>query len=62
MFSTGQLIFAILFVLLFTILIIRSYRQDRKLHSKSYKGVRWVGFAFITFVIILFLIKFLLKN
>ena len=62
MFSKGQLIFAILFVILFTIFIIRSYRRDKKLHNKNYKGVRWVGLAFITFVIILFIIKFLLKN
>ncbi len=62
MFSTGQLIFAILFALGFTIIIILSYRQDKNLHKRNYQGVKWVGIAFITFVIILFLIKFFLKK
>ncbi len=62
MFSKGQLIFAVLFAITFAIIIVRSYRKDRKLHKKSFSGVRWVGLAFISFVIILFLIKFLLKN
>ncbi len=62
MFSKGQLIFAILFAVVFIIIIVRSYRKDRNLHQKNYKGVRWVGLAFITFIIILFVIKYVLKN
>jgi cytochrome bd-type quinol oxidase subunit 1 len=62
MFSTGQWIFAALFVLVFTVIIIKSYRKDRKLHEKNYKGVVWVGTVFVIFVIILFLIKHLLRN
>ena len=62
MFSKGQLIFAILFAVVFIIIIVRSYRKDRNLHQKNYKGVRWVGFAFITFIIILFVTKYVLKN
>ena len=62
MFSKGQLIFAILFALVFAIVIVRSYRKDKNLHSKSYQGVKWVGIAFIIFLIILFAIKFLLKK
>lgn len=61
MFSKGQLIFAGLFVIVFIAILIFSYRKDKKLHSKNYKGVKWVGFVFITFLIILFLIKYLLK-
>ena len=62
MFSKGQVIFAILFAVTFLIIIVRSYRKDRNLHQKNFKGVRWVAFGFITFVIILFIIKYMLNN
>ncbi|MEY8021283.1 hypothetical protein AB8P51_10650 [Muriicola sp. SD30] len=62
MFSTGQLIFAALFVVFFTVVIVFSYRKDKKLHNKNYKGVKWVGIVFILFIIFLFTIKYLLKN
>ncbi len=62
MFSKGQLIFAALFVLVFAFVIAKSYRKDRDLHRKNYKGVKWVGIVFVLFVIILFGLKYLLKN
>lgn len=62
MFSTGQLIFAGLFVIVFSVIIILSYKKDKKLHLKNFKGVKWVGIFFIIFLIILFYIKYLLKN
>lgn len=62
MFTTGQLIFAGFFVIVFSILLVRAYRKDRKLHKKNYKGVVWVGIIFITFIILLFIIKQLLRN
>lgn len=62
MFSTGQLIFAALFFIAFVVIISLSYRKDKKLHKKNYKGVIWILVSFITFVIILFIIKFFLKN
>jgi cytochrome bd-type quinol oxidase subunit 1 len=62
MFSTGQLIFAALFVLAFSIVLIFSYKKDKELHRKNYKGVKWVGIVFVLFVIILFGLKYLLKN
>jgi len=62
MFSTGQLIFAILFIIIFALVIIRTYKKDKKLHSKNYKGVKWVGIFFIIFLLILFYIKYILKN
>ncbi|RIV45393.1 hypothetical protein FQ017_07380 [Flagellimonas pelagia] len=62
MFSTGQLIFAILFFLAFVVIIALSYKKDKKLHRKNYKGVIWILISFITFIIILFLIKYFLKN
>ncbi|MCG2459514.1 hypothetical protein K8352_01995 [Flavobacteriaceae bacterium F89] len=62
MFSKGQLIFAGLFAIAFAVVIFLSYKKDKKLHLKNYKGVKWVGLTFIIFVIILFIIRTLLKN
>lgn len=62
MFSTGQLIFAAFFILTFSVVLVLSYKKDKNLHLKNYKGVKWVGIAFILFVIILFGLKYLLKN
>ena len=62
MFSTGQVIFAIVFILLFTLILIFSYRKDKDLHAKNYRGVKWVGIVFVIFVIFLFAIKYILKN
>jgi amino acid transporter len=62
MFSTGQIIFALLFAIVFTAVIILSYKKDQKWLSKNYKGVKWVAIAFISFIIILFCIKYLLKG
>ena len=62
MFSTGQLIFAGLFVVVFAYVIYRTYRKDRKLHAKNYKGVFWVGLFFVIFIVILFALKQFLKN
>ena len=62
MFSTGQIVFAVLFAVTFFIIILLMYKKDLKLHQKNYKGVKWVGIFFIIFIIILFCIKYLLKN
>ncbi len=62
MFSTGQLIFTTLFVVIFVVVIVSMYRKDKALHLKNYKGVKWVLLSFITFVIVLFFIKYFLKN
>ena len=39
MLSTGQIIFAICFFVAFVIVMVFSYRKDRKLHRKQYKAV-----------------------
>jgi len=62
MFSTGQLIFAALFFVAFVAIVIFTYKKDKKLHQKNYKGVIWILVSFITFIIILFIIKYFLKN
>ncbi|MGI9553110.1 MAG: hypothetical protein ACR2MT_18025 [Aurantibacter sp.] len=61
MFSTGQLIFAVLFAIVFTVVIWLAYRGDRRLHSKNYKGVKWVALTFLLFITALFVLKYLLK-
>jgi len=62
MFSTGQLIFAALFLVVFTIIIVISYKKDKKLHNKNYQGVKWVGIFFVIFLLLLLTIKQFLKN
>ena len=59
MFSTGQLVFAVLFIVVFIITMVLMYRKDKVLHKKNYKGVKWVFLTFVGFVIFLFIIKFL---
>ncbi|MCL6265204.1 hypothetical protein M3P07_01860 [Flagellimonas sp. 2012CJ39-3] len=62
MFSTGQLIFAALFFIAFVIVITLTYKKDKSWHKKNYKGVQWVLISFVLFIIILFMIKYFLKN
>ncbi len=62
MFSTGQMVFALLFALAFITVIVVMYRKDKKWQQKQYKGVIWVLVAFVSFIIILGLLKYILKN
>ncbi len=62
MFSPGQIVFAALFVIAFTAILIWMYRKDRTWHRTQYNGARWVLVFFIAFIIILFILKFLLKE
>ena len=62
MFSTGQLIFAICFFVAFVILMVISYRRDRKLHRKQYKGTIWILVGFIVFVLLLLAAKLYLRD
>ncbi len=57
MFTQGQLIFAIFFVIAFTIIISISYKKDLIFLKKTYKGVKWVLIGFIVFFLILVLLK-----
>lgn len=61
MFSTGQIIFALLFTIAFIPIIVLSYKKDKKTHSKNYKGVTWVAMAFVVFILILFVLKYFLN-
>lgn len=60
MFSQGQLIFGILFVIVFAVIIFRSYRKDAALDKKYYKGSLWILLIFISFILGIAAIKFLL--
>ena len=57
MFTQGQLIFAIFFVIAFTIIITISYKKDLNFLKNTYKGVKWVLAGFILFFLILVLLK-----
>ncbi len=62
MISTGQIIFAICFFVAFVILMVFSYRKDRKLHNKQFKGSLWVLVGFIVFILLLLAVKLLLRD
>ena len=62
MFSKGQLIFAVLFLITFIVAAIYAYRGDKNLHKKFYKGSYKVLIGFIFFIILLFIIKLFLKH
>jgi len=62
MFSTGQKYFAILFSIAFIITMIYVYRRDLKQLKSQYKGVYWILVVFLTFIGLLFVIKFFLKE
>ncbi|MBU3822444.1 hypothetical protein KO566_10255 [Flavobacteriaceae bacterium XHP0103] len=61
MFSKGQIIFAILFIIVFAIVIGYTYRKDLKLHKKFYAGSLWILIAFIAFIALISAIKFFFK-
>lgn len=62
MFSTGQNYFAIFFIIAFSIIMTYVYRKDLKELKLQYKGVYWILIAFLIFILILFFIKFILKD
>ena len=57
MFTQGQLIFAIFFLIVFTVIITISYKKDLIFLKNTYKGVKWVLVGFIIFFLILVLLK-----
>lgn len=62
MFTTGQLVFAVLFFIAFIFILIYSYRGDKKIHKKQYKGTLWILLGFIGFIVFLLVVKTFLKN
>jgi 4-hydroxybenzoate polyprenyltransferase len=61
MFSKGQIIFGIIFFVVFAIVIAYAYRKDFKLHKKFYSGSIWMLVAFIGFILLISAIKFLFR-
>nr|WP_298550790.1 hypothetical protein [uncultured Algibacter sp.] len=61
MFSKGQIIFGIIFFIVFAIVIAYTYRKDLKLHKRFYAGSIWVLIAFIAFILFISAIKFFFK-
>ncbi|AUP81711.1 hypothetical protein C1H87_20800 [Flavivirga eckloniae] len=61
MFSKGQIIFGVLFFIVFAIIIGFTYRKDLKLHKRFYSGSIWILLAFISFILFIVAIKFLFK-
>ena len=57
MFSTGQLVFALLFIVGFTLITITMYRKDAKGHQVHYAGSYKILIGFILAIIALFMIK-----
>lgn len=62
MFTTGQWIFAGFFLIAFVILLIYSYRGDKRMHQKYYKGSKWVLIGFLVFIGLLFVIKIVINK
>jgi hypothetical protein len=62
MFSTGQIYFAIFFIIAFIITMIIAYRKDLKVLKPFYNKTYTIFIVFLTFIGLLFLIKFLMKD
>lgn len=62
MFSTGQIYFAIFFIIAFVITMILVYRKDLKVLKPFYRGTYWVFVGFLVFIGLLFVIKVLMKD
>ncbi len=62
MFSTGQIVFALLFILAFVLVMVRMYRKDRKWQKQQYKGAGWVLLFFIGFIALLLFLKYILRE
>ena len=62
MFSIGQLIFGICFFIVFVIVVIFSYKSDKKKQPQYFKGSYKVLIGFLIAFSLLFLIKFITQK
>ncbi len=62
MFTTGQWIFAGLFLVTFIITMVFMYRKDLQTHKRYYKGTYKILLSFVAFIAILFIVKAFLKE
>ena len=58
MFSNGQHLFAVFFVIAFSAVLIFTYKKDFKGHQVHYKGSFKILLSFIAAIAILFMIKY----
>lgn len=56
MFSPGQKIFAVVFIIGFLIILIFQFLKDRKQNKKLFKGTYWVLITIIAFMLLYMLI------
>ncbi|MDO7541507.1 MAG: hypothetical protein MUQ91_04680 [Flavobacteriaceae bacterium] len=61
MFSNGQHLFAVFFVIAFSAVLIFTYKKDFKGHQVHYKGSFKILLSFIAAIAILFMIKYFNK-
>ncbi|TYP99461.1 hypothetical protein C7447_10157 [Tenacibaculum adriaticum] len=63
MFTTGRIIFASIFVVVFVTLMIFSYKKDSKNNQKHYQnGALYVAIGILVVIGLLFLSKFLIRD
>lgn len=62
MFSTGQLYFALIFFLVFTLAIIVSYKRDKKKQKEYFKGSYKILIGFFIAFSLLLCIKWLTQK
>jgi hypothetical protein len=62
MFSQGQLVFGLIFLISFIIAMVFAYKKDAVLHQFFYKGNYKILIGFGIFIILLFLIKIFFKR
>lgn len=58
MFSTGQLYFALFFVISFAVVLVWTYRKDLKLHKIHYKNAYVVALAALAVIALFTIITF----
>ena len=62
MFTQGQLLFAVFFLITFLSIIVYSYRKDIRSHKVHYKGSLKILLIFVMSLIGLYLIKYFTQN
>ena len=62
MFTQGQLLFAVFFLITFLGIIVYSYRKDIRSHKVHYKGSLKILLIFVMSLIGLYLIKYFTQN
>ena len=62
MFSFGQLIFGICFFVVFIMIVILSYKADKKQQPQYFKGSYKILFGFLIAFSLLLLVKFITKQ